>query len=209
MDLSGGKNQVGCFWQPSLVLCDTAALSTLPEEQFQCGAAEVIKYGVIGSETFFEELLETDIRDQLEHVIAVCVKMKRDVVQKDEFDTGERMLLNFGHTFGHAAEACSDFSILHGQAVAMGMAVMARAALSRGRCSEDAVRKIEMILKKYGLPDQIPFSKEQLMKELVKDKKLAGGTMRVVLPEKIGTCVIEEMPVEKVEQLLTDGGIGE
>ena len=134
--------------------------------------------------------------------------MKRDIVEEDEFDTGKRMLLNFGHTFGHAAEACSRFSILHGQAVAMGMAVMARAAYRQGRTDVKTVEDIEKILNKYKLPDQIPYDSEQLMKEILTDKKLAGKNLRVVIPERIGHCVIESLPVENIEEMLICGGIG-
>lgn len=207
VDLKNSKNQVGCFWQPSLVLCDTDTLATLPEEQYRCGCAEVIKYGVIGSEEFFQSLLETPVKEQAEQVIATCVEMKRDIVQEDEYDTGKRMLLNFGHTFGHAAEACSDFSLLHGQAVAMGMAVMARAACREGKCEEAVVTAIETIEKKYGLPDRIPYSKDALLKEIAADKKMAGSSMRIVVPKRIGACVIETIPAEQIGQILTDGGV--
>ena len=122
VNLETGKNQVGAFYQPAVVLCDPDVLKTLPEEEYRCGSAEVLKYGVLGNAAFFEELCRRPIREQEEHVIETCVCMKRDIVHEDEYDRGQRQLLNLGHSFGHAVEACSDFSILHGQAVAIGMA---------------------------------------------------------------------------------------
>ena len=207
VDLKAGKNQAGCFYQPSLVLIDPETLSTLPDEQYRCGCAEVIKYAVIRDEAFFEELMKTEIKDMPEQVIAACVSMKRDIVERDEFDTGERMLLNFGHTFGHAAEACSDFSILHGQAVAMGMAVMARSAYSYGICPEETVRKIEEILKKYKLPDEIPYPADELVKAVLSDKKMTGKTLRIVVPERIGSCRIETIASETIKERMTRGGV--
>ena len=135
IDLPAGKNLAGAFYQPSLVLCDYDTLNTLPEDVFTDGCAEVIKYGVIWSEGLFERL-KAPIRPQLEMVIARCVEIKRDVVQQDEFDTGVRGLLNFGHTIGHAVEKCSDFAVSHGRAVAIGMALITKAAYLAGICEK-------------------------------------------------------------------------
>lgn len=124
-----GKNQAGSFYQPCIVICDPNTLETLPEEQYRCGCAEIIKYSMLGNAAFFEELYKTPVREQYEHVIEVCVQMKRDIVGADEYDLGRRRTLNLGHTFGHAVEQCSDFSLLHGEAVAIGMATVTRAAV--------------------------------------------------------------------------------
>ena len=207
VDLSAGKNQAGCFYQPSLVLIDPETLGTLPEEEYRCGCAEVIKYAVIGSEGFFEELDEKEIKEMYEHVISVCVSMKRDVVEKDEFDTGDRMLLNFGHTFGHAAEACSGYSILHGQAVAMGMAAMAKSACAYGICEEAAAERIVRLIREYGLPVQTPYSADEMMEAALSDKKMAGKNIRIVIPEKIGACRIETIPAGELIERMKAGGI--
>ena len=126
VDLPTGKNQAGSFYQPCIVICDPNTLETLPEEQYRCGCAEIIKYSMLGNAAFFEELCKTPVREQYEHVIEVCVQMKRDIVGADEYDLGRRRTLNLGHTFGHAVEQCSDFSLLHGEAVAIGMATVTR-----------------------------------------------------------------------------------
>ena len=207
VDLKSGKNQTGCFYQPSMVICDPETLKTLPEEEFLCGCAEVIKYAVYGNREFFDFLKTEEIRDHLEEVIAVCVTMKRDLVEADEFDTGKRMMLNFGHTFGHGVESCSDFSILHGQAVAIGMAVMTRAACAKGYCTEETVTMLEEILKQYGLPDRASCSKEELLQAVLKDKKRKSGTMRIVVPRCIGSCMIEEIPAEALPEWIAEGGL--
>ena len=123
VNLTSGKNQVGCFYQPSLVLCDPDTLRTLPPEEYRNGCAEVIKYAVLRSEPFFSELRAVPVSAQVEHVIATCVGMKRDLVAADEFDRGSRQLLNLGHSFGHAVEKCSDYAVPHGCGVAIGMAI--------------------------------------------------------------------------------------
>ena len=202
VDLVNGKNQAGAFCQPLLVLCDTDLLKTLPEDQYRAGCAEIIKYSMIGREGFYKELFDTPVRDQLTHVISTCVEMKRDVVQRDEFDTGERMLLNFGHTFGHSAEVLSNFSILHGQGVAMGMAAITRAAVRNGVCSPETYRSLAAILDRYGLPTEIPYPKDHVVRAALTDKKRDGSDIRIVLPERVGHCVIERIPASRLSDWL-------
>ena len=208
VNLPTGKNQVGCFYQPALVLCDPELLSTLPEEEFRCGCAEVIKYGVLGSRKFFYELKATPIKEQLEHVICTCVEMKRDIVNQDEFDRGLRQLLNLGHSFGHAVEACSHFAVLHGQAVAIGMAAITRAAVARGYCSEETLREVLAILNQYQLPTTTGFGLEEMAEAALTDKKLTGGAMHLVVPEEIGRCAIVSVPTEEIKDWMKAGGIG-
>ena len=124
INLRAGKNQLGCFHQPAAVICDTDTFSTLHEREVRSGSAEIIKYGVIGDEGFFESLGEEPISARYEAVVECCVSMKRDFVARDEFDRGDRRYLNFGHTIGHAAERCSGYTLPHGYAVAMGMAAI-------------------------------------------------------------------------------------
>ena len=208
VDLPTGKNQVGCFYQPALVLCDPELLATLPEEEFRCGCAEVIKYGLLGSRKFFDELKATPISQQLEHVICTCVEMKRDIVSRDEFDRGLRRLLNLGHSFGHAVEACSHFGVLHGQAVAIGMATITRAAVAKGYCSEETLREVLAILEQYHLPTSTDFPLEEMAEAALTDKKLTGGSMHLVVPEAIGRCAIVSVPTEEIKDWMKAGGIG-
>ena len=157
IDLPAGKNLAGTFYQPWLVLCDPDCLQTLPENIFRDGCAEVIKYAVLGSAPFFDDLSSVPARDQLEHIIETCVRMKRDIVSQDEFDRGTRQLLNLGHTFGHGIEACSGFAVSHGSAVAIGMAMMVRAAAAFGLCTEKTRDTVVDILLQYDLPVDCAF----------------------------------------------------
>ena len=134
IDLPAGKNLVGAFKQPRLVLCDIDTLHTLPERLFLDGCAEVIKYAMLYDEPLFNALQISGPDFDRETVIARCIGLKRDVVQEDEFDNGSRQRLNFGHTIGHAIEARSDFQISHGQAVAAGMAIITKAAAANQMC---------------------------------------------------------------------------
>lgn len=207
IDLPTGKNQVGSFYQPALVLCDPETLNTLPEEEFRCGCAEVIKYGVLGNAPFFNELVKTPIREQIEHVITTCVGMKRDIVGRDEFDRGLRQMLNLGHSVGHAVEACSGFTVLHGQAVAIGMAVVTRAAYEQGLCFRNTLEALLDILDKYGLPTETDFSLEELAAAMLADKKLSGGVLRLIVPREIGRCEIMPVPAGEIKAWLRAGGL--
>lgn len=209
IDLPSGKNQVGSFYQPALVLCDPETLNTLPEEEIRCGCAEVIKYGVLGNARFFNELSAVPAMDQVEHVIGTCVEMKRDIVGEDEFDRGRRRLLNLGHTVGHAVEACSNFTVLHGQAVAIGMAVITRAAYEKGFCFRHTLDAVLEILDKYKLPSKTDFSLEAMSRAALSDKKLSGGTLHLVVPREIGRCDIVPVPAEEIGGWMRAGGVGD
>ena len=207
VDLPGGKNQAGAFYQPLLVLCDPDTLSTLPEEELRCGCAEVVKYGMLGDEDFFESLRDTPVREQAETVIERCVAMKRDIVREDEFDTGLRRLLNLGHSFGHAAEKCSGYTILHGQGVAIGMALITRAAAARGICPPETVERLCSLLAVCGLPTECPYGLEEMAEAVLSDKKRSGSTMHLVVPEAVGRCRVEAVPVEEIPLWLRQGGL--
>ena len=206
VDLPAGKNLVGAFCQPSLVLCDPHALSTLPDPVFYDGCAEVIKAAMLKSHAFFEDLQKTPPREQLEHMLEFCISMKRDVVEEDEFDTGARQYLNLGHTFGHAVEAASAFSISHGCAVSIGMVMMTRAAVKKGYCKEDTLEQLIALLKQYHLPTEVPYPALSLLGIVRSDKKTMGGTVTLVVPEKIGRCTLVPVPVCDVPDWLTAGG---
>ena len=207
VNLASGKNQVGCFYQPSLVLCDPDTLRTLPPEEYRNGCAEVIKYAVLRSEPFFDALRAEPVSAQVEHVIATCVGMKRDLVAADEFDRGSRQLLNLGHSFGHAVEKCSDYAVPHGCGVAIGMAIIARAAAKRGICTDDTCAQILALLRQYGLPTETAFTRDALTDAARSDKKIADGKLHLIVPERIGRCRIETIPAVDIPAWLADGGI--
>ena len=194
INLKNGKNQVGCFYQPSMVLCDPDTLRTLPQIEYQNGMSEVIKYGMIKDAAFLQQLKEKSAGQWISEVIFRCVSMKRDVVMQDEFDTAERMLLNFGHTIGHSVESCSHYQIPHGLAVAMGMTAITRAAQRMGVCTAGTAEVLEQVLDAYQLPKEVPYSPEELFHAAMTDKKKTGDTLRIVVPEKPGHCIIQNIP---------------
>ena len=205
VDLPEGKNLVGAFYQPDIVICDTDTLATLPFEIFRDGCAEVIKYGILGNRDFYEELKATPIKDQAEHVIATSVAMKRDIVQQDEYDLGLRRLLNLGHTFGHAAEKCSEFGVSHGSAVAIGIAMAARAACSFGYLTAESRDDIIATLRAYDLPTETVFGVDELFAAALSDKKMTGSTMNLVVPKEIGVCVSLKVPADELKDWIKAG----
>ena len=205
VDLPAGKNLAGCFHQPSLVLCDVHTLATLPKEQFRCGMAEVIKYGVLGDEKFFDSLAEPTL--SMTELIARCVEMKRDIVGEDEFDTGRRRLLNLGHTIGHAVEKCCNFTLSHGDAVSIGMMVITRAAVKRGICEESVLLRLLAALQCFDLPVETQCGAEELFSAALADKKMNGATLHLIVPERIGCCRVEPVPAEELMDWLHEGGI--
>lgn len=205
IDIEAGKNLVGAFYQPKLVLCDYSTLSTLKPEIFTDGCAEVIKYAVIGNKDLFNHLLEKGKEFDLEYVISECIKMKRDIVEKDEFDSGERQKLNLGHTIGHSIELCSNFEISHGSAVAIGLAIIARASAKKGLCSNNCAVKIVEILKKFGLPTETDFSSDELYKPALSDKKRSGNSLNLVIPYDIGNSQILKTDVLDLKTYIEAG----
>ena len=204
VDLPAGKNLVGAFNQPLGVFCDVDTLTTLSANIFADGCAEVIKYGYIGDSELLS-VLENDFSSDPEAVIARCVTDKRDIVQEDEFDKGRRGLLNLGHTAGHAVEACSDFAISHGSAVAIGMVIMTRAAIKNGLCDKEVLPHMTALLQAYHLPTECPFGAADLARVAKGDKKRAGGSITLVLPKTLGESVLYPIPVAELEDFLRSG----
>ncbi|MCI6040411.1 MAG: 3-dehydroquinate synthase, partial [Clostridiales bacterium] len=201
VDLGGLKNQVGAFHQPRLVLIDPDVLSTLPAATLADGAAEAVKYGVLGDTELFERLSRSGWTADAEWVIERCVTAKAALVAADERDTGSRQLLNLGHTLGHAIEKCSDFRFSHGQAVAVGMIYAARIARSMGLCGPEVEAGIAAALTAGGLPLAAPYGAAELAAAAMADKKRAGGEITLVLPREIGRCELVRVPVADMEEL--------
>ena len=205
IDLPDGKNLCGAFWQPILVLCDTDTLATLPAEVFRDGCAEVIKYGVLGSRELFDRLKEIHAGQQPEYVVSACVEMKRAIVEDDEFDTGRRQLLNLGHTLGHAIEKNSKFALSHGCSVAIGMAMIARAAAKLGFCTETAKNEIVNLLQWYGLPVETDQSAAEIYYSALGDKKRQGSTLTLIVPRDIGQCDLHPIEVTDLMKWIEKG----
>ena len=199
IDLPAGKNLVGAFCQPSLVLCDTDTLQSLPVDIFRDGCAEVIKYGVLYDPALFAHLEEKGLDFDREAVITRCVELKRDVVMEDEFDTGARMKLNLGHTIGHGVEARSSFTLSHGKCVAIGMAIVSRAS----GCADTL--RILSLLEKFGLPTQTDYPVDDIYTYTLSDKKRSGATVKLIIPKVIGCCEIVPTPVETLKSFIEAG----
>ena len=201
VNLKAGKNLMGAFYQPELVLCDTRTLDTLSDEIFADGMAEVIKYGVIFDRELFDRVKGGDVKSDIEKIIARCVELKRDVVARDEFDKGDRQLLNFGHTMAHSIEKCSSFEISHGSAVAIGMVIAAKASAKLGWSDEDCTAEIMNANKNNNLPTECGFAPNDLADVALSDKKRTGGTINFVVPEVMGRCVLKKIPVETLYKI--------
>ena len=204
IDLNAGKNLAGAFHQPSLVVCDYSTLSTLEPSVFSDGCAEVIKYGVINDRKMFDEL-KKGVKNDLENIIAKCVINKAKIVESDEFDRGQRQLLNLGHTVGHAIELCSDLKVSHGSAVAIGMVIVMRAAVKEGFCPSSDLEELIGILKSEGLPISCDFSAEELSAVALGDKKRDGDSISLVVPYSIGDSRLFKIPVSELSDFISKG----
>ncbi|RME48437.1 MAG: 3-dehydroquinate synthase [Chloroflexi bacterium] len=205
VDLPQGKNLVGAFKQPALVVADVTTLETLPEQEVCAGLAEVIKAGIIGDATLFEHLEHTG-REPLGWVIRRAIEVKRDVVQEDPFERGRRAVLNLGHTFGHALEALNDYRMLHGFAISIGMAIAARVAVALELAEPRLETRITGTLQRYGLPVwHTGVSPKRIWETMGTDKKRHAGTRRYVLPRAIGDVIVTaDVPKEIIMTALRE-----
>jgi 3-dehydroquinate synthase len=215
-----GKNLIGLFHQPRIVIADTALLSTLPRRELLAGYAEVAKYGALGDANFFEWLeingakaLAGDEAAMVKAVAHSC-RMKADIVARDERETGDRALLNLGHTFGHALEAATGFSdrLVHGEGVAIGMALAFKLSVKLGLCPGQDAQRFTRHLQAVGLPSQISdipgarASTEELIGHMAHDKKVADGKLTFILLRGLGQAfVTNDVPLDAVKSILTDG----
>ena len=209
IDLEAGKNLVGSFFQPDLVLCDTASFKTLPPEHIANGFGEIVKTGVIRD----EKLFEMSAAPQISNITAIvhrCVEIKSDVVCHDEKETGLRQILNFGHTFGHAVEKCSNFAIPHGFCVAIGMAIITAASVKRGICGQETLTRLLSALNARGLPHTTHYRVEDLYDSMMSDKKRArhpqgSNTVTLVLPLSIGSVERRRVAMEEARSFMVEG----
>ena len=198
VDMPQGKNLVGVFKQPSLVLCDFDLIDTLPDAELANGMGEVIKYA-LGFDADLFRAAARGGRETAYSLIARCVDIKRRVVEADEFDLGERMRLNLGHTPGHAIEKLSDYNIPHGAAVAMGLYIMTRAFLP------EKSNALAEALEANGLSPRSPFSAAQLARAALADKKRSGDTISLVVPTALGSCEVRPVAVGELEAIFARG----
>ncbi|MEA4833041.1 3-dehydroquinate synthase [bioreactor metagenome] len=204
IDLDEGKNLAGAFYQPDMVICDPETLSTLPKNELSNGYSEVIKYGIIRDAALITSLGDFT-GDTSEDIIARCVEIKRDIVCADEREAGERQILNFGHTFGHAVEKCSGYMIPHGNAVAIGMMVITKACVKKGLCPVSCLDETENSLRRYGLPLTTEYDTESLFAAVLSDKKRSSDRLTLVIPRDIGVCELKSVSLLEAKEFLRLG----
>lgn len=203
VDLPFGKNLVGAFHQPLAVITDPEALRTLPQHFFNDGLGEVIKYGCISDSDLFYALESGTALEDLETVIARCVTSKKLLVESDTRDTGRRMILNFGHTFGHALEKLHGFrDLAHGEAVGIGMVIAARIGENMCMTKKGTSERIREVLEKYGLPISDRFTSEELVEATALDKKSDGNTLNMILLSEIGKSMIYQTDRESILKVM-------
>ncbi len=199
IDLPSGKNLVGAFKQPKIVICDPDTLKTLSEDFIVDGMGEVVKYGMIKSEELFNIIDShtlSNIHDVLDDVICRCVSIKRDIVEQDEFDKGERMLLNFGHTLGHSIEKHYNYTgISHGRAVAAGMLMITEIAEKDGMCYDGTLNKLRSCLEKYKLVNSTGLTPAELAKACLNDKKRNSDHINIIICSDIGESKVVKMSI--------------
>ncbi len=211
VDLPTGKNMVGTFHQPEHIFVDTEFLSSLPVEEIRNGASEVVKYGLIADEGILAELEKMDLADASLRdgawldLVKRCLKIKAGVIERDPLESGERMILNFGHTVGHGVEVSADYELPHGAAVAVGMVAASRLSSALGLLEKSDALRIEDVLRGLGLPVAMPgnVEVEEVLSALFRDKKALQGRLRWVLLKGLGRPMVTwEVPVPLVRETL-------
>jgi len=229
VDLPQGKNLIGAFRQPRLVLADVGAMATLPADEFTAGLAEVAKHGLIADPVLWQRLMMEEwhfnphrlagdrlLRADLHSLVTRAIEVKRRVVEEDPYEQGRRAVLNLGHTFGHAVEQVSGYAVRHGEAVAMGLVAAAHLSAALGECSPSLPRLVEMVLTRLGLPIHIPPSVDgrpldpaALFAAMDSDKKKKAGRLRFVLIHDIGDVFIrDDVPESAILAALEAGRVG-
>lgn len=203
VDLKAGKNLVGTFYQPDLVICDIGTFTTLPESEIANGFAEVIKYGVIRDAALLDNSVLRSAPN--EEIVARCVEIKSEIVAADERDAGERQLLNFGHTFGHAVECASAYTVAHGSAVAAGMVIMTAACVKKNICGESCLHALKNALAARGLLFRTPYDADALFSAVLSDKKRAADTITLIVVRALGFCERRTVPLSEAKEMLALG----
>jgi 3-dehydroquinate synthase len=186
------KNAIGTFYQPKVVLIDPTTLNTLEHRQLNSGFAEMIKYGVIASKSLFYALFDKDAVSNIDELIFQCVTIKRDIVIQDEKDTGLRQILNYGHTIGHAIEQYSNYELLHGEAISIGMFMMSKGTTFHNELTE--------LLSKYNLPHKFEYDKESLFNYILTDKKATKNKLNIIHVEELGKAFIKPIFIDEIKE---------
>lgn len=205
VNIKSGKNLVGAFCQPKIVLCDIDTLSTLSQDIFNDGMAEMIKYGAIRSKSLFDIIQNEDINNHLEYAIKECIQIKADIVSNDEFDKGERMLLNFGHTLGHSIEKYYKYEgFSHAKGVAIGMVLMSELGENIGITAKDTTKKLIECIKKYNLPTSTEIDNLILYNNCVNDKKRNKQILNLIMVKEMGEAFIYPISIDKFKEVFVE-----
>ena len=206
VNFQGYKNIVGLFHQPEFVICDPELLKTLPQREISCGMAEIVKHAVIADSNLFtyleqheEDLLALD-RRAIEKLVRASVRIKSSIVSRDDTETGERRLLNFGHTFGHAIEKVTGIS--HGEAVSRGMAIAAALSVKKGLLTSEEDKRLRTLLNNLKLPTYFGLEPKAVVNAIAKDKKREGNWIHFVLLNGIGSAIMDKISVEELEDVI-------
>lgn len=205
VNIEEGKNLIGSFYQPKMVLIDPDVLETLPDKFIKDGLGEVIKYACIKDSEFFRFISDVNnleqLFDNLEYIIYTCLNIKRELVENDEFDKGERMLLNFGHTLGHAIEKYTKYEYSHGEAVSMGMYYITEKSESLDITEQGSAEKIKNMLINFDIEYKLPnLNMDMIKNTILLDKKNISGAINLILLKKIGAPFIESVPIENIDK---------
>lgn len=204
VNLSFGKNLVGTFYSPELVLVDSNFLLTLPQKELRCGIAEAIKCGCIKDEKLFEIFENENFENNLDEIIKRSIAVKKQLAEKDEFDLGERKLLNFGHTLGHAYEKLGNFETFsHGEAVAIGMNEITKISEKLGLTKAGTAERLAEVLKKNSLPVSSSFAKKDVLKAVLHDKKISGSFIDLAVLKSIGSSFIHRVLCSRIADFLS------
>lgn len=203
VDLRAGKNLVGSFWQPSMVVADTQIIADLPQDIFAEGMAEVIKSDIIANAGIVNWTISGDVKNHLEEVVESCIQMKRSVVEQDEYETkGLRKVLNMGHTVAHAIEKLSDYKVSHGVAVATGLVWEAKMAQFLGLCKQSLAQEIRNAVGRYGLFHIVPYTIGDIVNAMRSDKKNEDSNINFVLPIDFGKWTERKIPMRELTDIL-------
>ncbi len=202
VDIDAGKNLVGAFWQPSLVLCDTDTFATLGNDQVLDGTAEILKTGAIRDAALFQKATDGDIMAMAEEIVEGCVQIKGEVVDADEKEAGLRKILNFGHTMAHAIEKYSDFGISHGKAVAIGMLMITKAFERMGKTAAGTYDALYNVIKSKGFATEYGAPLDELCRLAASDKKAGGGSISLVYIPEIGLADTFDVSLEKLYDIM-------
>jgi 3-dehydroquinate synthase len=201
INLKEGKNLAGAFYQPQAVICDLSLLDTLPDEVFKDGYAEIVKYGILSGNQLFNRI-KKPLKSDIESIVYECVKIKRDIVQKDESDIGMRQLLNLGHTIAHAVELLSGYTISHGAAVAKGLHLISKISYTQGLCTKEVLTKITDMLNLHGFNTDLLYGAKDIANAITADKKRSSGHINLILIRDIGKCTIEKTDMSDLTDII-------